>query len=126
MRPVSDRSSVNDWPVSATSMREKPSASAKSCNKLRTLWAAVRVSGLSSRLGLPVSDDTLLRRIKQLGEVAFADEAIRALGVDDWAVAFRKGPCGHHSPGQGISRRNHRSVWLLPGRYEKAQDIPDV
>ena len=23
-------------------------------------------------------------------------------------------------------RSNHRFVWLLPGRYEKAQDIPDV
>src|ERR1039457_4953533 len=44
---------------------------------------------LSSRLGLPVSDDTLLRRIKQWAKSRPPTKPIRVLGVDDWA--WRKG-----------------------------------
>ena len=44
---------------------------------------------LSSRLGLPVSDDTLLRRIKQWAKSRPRTKPIRVVGVDDWA--WRKG-----------------------------------
>ena len=44
---------------------------------------------LSSRLGLPVSDDTLLRRIKQWAKSRPPTKPIRVVGVDDWA--WRKG-----------------------------------
>lgn len=37
------------------------------------------------RLALPVSDDTVLRRVKQLPVEAHALGTIRNLGVDDWA-----------------------------------------
>ena len=44
---------------------------------------------LSSRSGLPVSDDTLLRRIKQWAKSRPPTKPIRVVGVDDWA--WRKG-----------------------------------
>jgi transposase len=48
---------------------------------------------LSSRLGLPVSDDTLLRRIKQAAKSRPAAGPIAVPGVDDWA--WRKGYSGY-------------------------------
>ena len=44
---------------------------------------------LSARLSLPVSDDTLLRRIKQRAKSHLPDTPIPVVGVDDWA--WRKG-----------------------------------
>jgi transposase len=44
---------------------------------------------LSGRLGLPISDDTLLRRVKQAARARPPSKRIPALGVDDWA--WRKG-----------------------------------
>jgi transposase len=44
---------------------------------------------LSGRLGLPISDDTLLRRVKQAAQARPPAKRIEALGVDDWA--WRKG-----------------------------------
>ena len=40
---------------------------------------------LSVRLGLRISDDTLLRRVKEAAKDAPPLQAIRAIGVDDWA-----------------------------------------
>jgi transposase len=44
---------------------------------------------LIARLGMPVSDDTLLRRVKQRAKVRPASGPIPIVGVDDWA--WRKG-----------------------------------
>jgi transposase len=44
---------------------------------------------LSARLGLSVSDDTLLRRVKRWAQLRPPIQRITALGVDDWA--WRKG-----------------------------------
>jgi transposase len=44
---------------------------------------------LSGRLGLRISDDTLLRRVKQAAQARPPSKRIPALGVDDWA--WRKG-----------------------------------
>lgn len=44
---------------------------------------------LSGRLGLRISDDTLLRRVKQAARARPPSKRIPALGVDDWA--WRKG-----------------------------------
>jgi transposase len=44
---------------------------------------------LGARLGLSVSDDTLLRRVKQWARFRPPIQTITALGVDDWA--WRKG-----------------------------------
>jgi transposase len=44
---------------------------------------------LSTRLGLPISDDTLLRRVKRWARLRPAIPPIAVLGVDDWA--WRKG-----------------------------------
>jgi transposase len=44
---------------------------------------------LMARLGMPVSDDTLLRRVKQRAKVRPANGPISVVGVDDWA--WRKG-----------------------------------
>jgi hypothetical protein len=44
---------------------------------------------LSGRLGLRISDDTLLRRVKQAAQTRPPSKRIPALGVDDWA--WRKG-----------------------------------
>ena len=41
------------------------------------------------RLGMPVSDDTLLRHVKNAARDARPAEALRVVGVDDWA--WRKG-----------------------------------
>jgi len=44
---------------------------------------------LIARLGMPVSDDTLLRRVKQRAKVRPVSGPIPVVGVDDWA--WRKG-----------------------------------
>ena len=44
---------------------------------------------LSGRLGLRISDDTLLRRVKQAAQARPPSKRIPVLGVDDWA--WRKG-----------------------------------
>ena len=44
---------------------------------------------LIARLGMPVSDDTLLRRVKQRAKLRPANGRIPVVGVDDWA--WRKG-----------------------------------
>jgi transposase len=44
---------------------------------------------LSTQLGLPVSDDTLLRRVKRWAKFHSGRKPIQVLGVDDWA--WRKG-----------------------------------
>ena len=48
---------------------------------------------LSTRLGLPVSDDTLLRRIKRVAQSRPPLGPIAVVGVDDWA--WRKGYSGY-------------------------------
>jgi transposase len=44
---------------------------------------------LMARLGMPVSDDTLLRQLKRAARVGHPAEPLRVVGVDDWA--WRKG-----------------------------------
>ena len=41
------------------------------------------------RLGMPVSDDTLLRHVKSAARDTRPAESLRVVGVDDWA--WRKG-----------------------------------
>jgi hypothetical protein len=48
---------------------------------------------LSGRLGLQVSDDTLLRRVKQMAQSRLASGPIPVVGVDEWA--WRKGYSGY-------------------------------
>ena len=65
---------------------------------------------LSEQLGLPISDDTLLRRVKQWANVPSAKEPVRALGVDDWA--WRKG-YGHYGTIL-VDLKRRKVVDLLP------------
>jgi transposase len=48
---------------------------------------------LSGRLGFPVSDDTLLRRVKQVAQLRPPSGPIAVVGVDEWA--WRKGYSGY-------------------------------
>jgi len=48
---------------------------------------------LSGRLGVPVSDDTLLRRVKQVARLRPPSGPIAVVGVDEWA--WRKGYGGY-------------------------------
>lgn len=40
---------------------------------------------LMQRLGMPVSDDTILRRLKRDATVAHRNSEIRVVGIDDWS-----------------------------------------
>ncbi len=44
---------------------------------------------LLTRIGMPISDDTILRCLKRRAKASRADANVRVLGVDDWA--WRKG-----------------------------------
>jgi hypothetical protein len=48
---------------------------------------------LGVRLGLPISDDTLLRRVKKAARSRPESRAIPVVGVDEWA--WRKGYSGY-------------------------------
>jgi transposase len=65
---------------------------------------------LSGRLGLRVSDDTLLRRVKQAAQARPPSKRIPALGVDDWA--WRKG-YGRYGTIL-VDLKNRKVVDLLP------------
>jgi transposase len=66
---------------------------------------------LSGRLGLPVSDDTLLRRIKQGAKSRLSHGPISVVGVDDWA--WRKGQAYGTIL---VNLELHRVIDLLPVR----------
>nr|ABA56049.1 hypothetical transposase [Sinorhizobium meliloti] len=40
---------------------------------------------LMRRLGMPVSDDTILRQLKRDAARAHRDATIRVVGIDDWS-----------------------------------------
>jgi transposase len=66
---------------------------------------------LATKLGMPTSGDTLLRRVKQSAANAEPEPLRRAVGVDDWAI--RKG----HTYGTIlIDLERGEVVELLPGR----------
>jgi transposase len=67
---------------------------------------------LSSRLGLRVSNDTLLRRIKQWAKSRPPTEGIPVVGVDDWA--WRKGFASYGTILVDLKRR--KVAELLPER----------
>ena len=56
-------------------------------------WAGGPGERLSGRMGLPVSDNTLLRRIKQWAKSRPPTGPMAVVGVDDWA--WRKGYSGY-------------------------------
>jgi transposase len=81
---------------------------------------------LSRRLGIPVSDDTLLRRVKQVAQ-ARPSRRIPVVGVDEWA--WRKGYSGYGTILVDLKRRVVAD--LLPDRtsasFEKwLQEHPGV
>ena len=67
---------------------------------------------LSGRLGLRISDDTLLRRVKRSGECCPHSTSIPVLGVDEWA--WRKGYSGYGTILVDLKRRVVAD--LLPDR----------
>ncbi len=82
---------------------------------------------LSGRLGLRISDDTLLRRVKRSGECCPHSTSIPVLGVDEWA--WRKGYSGYGTILVDLKRRVVAD--LLPDRsaagFEKwLQEHPEV
>jgi transposase len=40
---------------------------------------------LMQRLGMPVSDDTILRQLKRNATLAHRDSTLRVVGIDDWS-----------------------------------------
>ena len=62
-------------------------------------------------LGLSVSPDTLLNRLRQVGATASAGEAVEVVGMDDWA--FRK---GRRYGTILVDIARHRLLDLLPER----------
>ena len=78
-------------------------------------WAAVLGERLSVRLGLRISNNTLLRRVKNAAKDAPPLQAIRVIGVDDWA--WNKGK-NFGSIVVDLERRT--AVDVLPIRSAKA------
>jgi transposase len=67
---------------------------------------------LLSRLGMPVSDDTILRLVKRSAKALPSGDAIRVVGIDDWA--WRKGQ--HHFGTILVDLERRRVVDLLAVR----------
>ncbi|SDR64350.1 hypothetical protein SAMN05519103_09703 [Rhizobiales bacterium GAS113] len=63
------------------------------------------------RLGMPASDDTILRQLKRQVAARSAKTAIRVAGIDDWS--WRKG-CGYGTIVVNLERRE--AVDVLPNR----------
>ncbi len=40
---------------------------------------------LMHRLGMPVSDDTILRQLKRNNPASMQEDTIRVVGIDDWS-----------------------------------------
>jgi hypothetical protein len=57
---------------------------------------------LMKRIGMPTSDDTILRCLKRQAKARHVETSVRVLGVDDWA--WRKGSTYGSAPGdrQGV------------------------
>jgi transposase len=66
---------------------------------------------LATELGLLVSPDTLLNRVRQVGVTAASQSPVRVVGGDDWA--FKKG-CRYGTV--LVDRERHRLRDLLPDR----------
>lgn len=64
---------------------------------------------LLQRLGMAVSDDTVLRRVKRAAAVARPVDSVRVLGLDDWA--WQKGQ--HHYGTILVDRGRRRVVGVL-------------
>ncbi|MDX6484255.1 MAG: hypothetical protein QOE95_2026, partial [Gaiellaceae bacterium] len=80
-------------------------------------WVGYALGGrggerLLDRLGLPVSDDTILRTLKRAAAGVTSDDVLRVVGIDDWA--WQKGQ--HHYGTILVDLERRRVVDLLPTR----------
>jgi transposase len=69
---------------------------------------------LMDRLGVTISDDTILRQIKRRASAYCSSDALRVVGVDDWA--WKK---GHNYGTIPVDLEKRKVIDLLPDRCAK-------
>ena len=102
-------------------MEQFPEIAARLARRTRRVMELIHLFGhgvggrpserLLKRIGMPTSDDTILRHLKRRANAERADTSVRVVGVDDWA--WRKG----HNYGTIVVDLERREVVdVLPDR----------